>query len=1011
MAQLRPIRFENYTTENGLPQNSGYSIAQTPEGFMWFGTQDGLCRYDGTHLVVYKNEPGDSLSLCANQINALCTDTKGNLWIGTSQGVCIYNRLTDHFELPSAYWHTDKQADHLNATGLLQVDDDHLCVVTADKGLFLLQKNKKEHVVFFSGPVEKLSLGEIKKNGQNRICIISGNDLQQYNGQAFEPLLLHQYAGMPDKDFEISHFLFAKGFLWLSTTHHGLLKVNLVEKTVVEKIDIGNKQWHFTKNELTDLLLDHDGNMWVGTSADGIYKYNEATAELTNGRYNAGDKFSLTKNYVIALFEDKQGIIWIGTSGGGIAKYDVGRYVFQLVPLSDPKGKPAPDNMVMSLYNAGANGFVAGTQSGGMMTGDRHFANLQFYKNKPNDPASIVNDYVYQTVEDDKDNLWIATVGGLCSFNRLSKKFKSYVANGDQLHQDFYCVAFLKEENALVVSGSKGLFRFNLQTKQWTHCKDVNGYLGSHLVFARYLWAVPGKDIVWICSEGLGLLQYNLKTGIFTEYLSVKKSYSTIRHLYKNNDSVWLATDFGLVLMSEKNDRVMKVYDSKAGLTGNVVYAVLPDKSNNLWMSSNHGIFSLNLATQKLKNFDEGYGLQGAEFNTAACCTDEAGHLYFGGINGINYFLPQEIPVNNYSSAPLITCISVMNSPLTGHGNVAYLQTLELPYNKNFISFEYANPNYSHTDNNVFSYRLQDIDADWVKAGNKTFATYTNLPPGKYTFAVKAANNEGTWSNKTASVTIIIHPPFWAMWWFRTICLLAAIAFAGWLYRLRIKNIRRLANVDRQLSVFEMKALHAQMNPHFIFNCLNSIKEMILLGETANASTYLSSFAQMIRDTLDQSKETFVSLEQSLNHLRRYIEMEEIRIEDFSYQVKVSSDINTNEVKIPPMLLQPLVENAIWHGLQMKATNKILKIEVVKEDDKICFLIDDNGAGFNQTGKQQKPAGVNASVAIKNIQQRIHLLNQKFKTDCSLTISDKTEMGMNGETGTVAKLVITGDLV
>ena len=150
----------------------------------------------------------------------------------------------------------------------------------------------------------------------------------------------------------------------------------------------------------------------------------------------------------------------------------------------------------------------------------------------------------------------------------------------------------------------------------------------------------------------------------FRHAQSVNNNYSTIRHLYKNNDSLWLATDFGLVLMSEKKTCVLKVYDSKAGLIGNVVYAILPDKNNNLWMSSNHGIFRLNISTQNLKNFDEGYGLLGAEFNTAACCTDDAGHLFFGGINGINYFLPTEIAVNTYTTGPLITGITVMNNPL-----------------------------------------------------------------------------------------------------------------------------------------------------------------------------------------------------------------------------------------------------------------------------------------------------------------------------------------------------------
>ena len=1008
-AQVAPLRFENYTTENGLPQNSGYSIAQTAEGFMWFGTQDGLCRYDGYKLHVYRKKNGDSLSLCGNQVNALHTDKEDNLWIATSEGVCIYNRLNDNFESVSVFLQFNSTIDKLNTKDLLDDADGNMWVVTVNEGLFFLQCKQKKVTPFFTGLLEKLSLGEIKKDEQKNICISTRADIYRYNGKYFDPLQLKDITGVPAEELFINHFLFTNGELWLSTLGLGLLRISLSQKKLIAQVNTQNKIWQLDKNEMSDLLQDKSNNIWVGTISNGIYKYNYTSNQLSNGHYSASDKYSIRKNYIIALFEDRQGIIWIGTSGGGIAKYDPGRFAFQIVQLTDNKGKPSPDNMVMSLYNTGSDGFIAGTQSGGIIKADREFGNMQFLKPGTANTKSILYDNIYQVDNDDKGNTWMATWGGLCCYSPGNNSFKGYTEKTDMLHREFYSIAFLEEENALLVSGAKGLYKFYLGNKTWQTCNDKNHFIENNIINGRYMWKERGTKNIWICSEGSGLLKYDFSAGLFTEYPQINKQFPTIRHLYKNGDNIWLATDFGLVLISEKKGTILKVYDTRSGLPGNVIYAILPDKKNNPWISTNYGISHLDLATGLFKNFDESYGLQGAEFNTAACCTDEKGRLYFGGINGINYFLPQDVPVNSYTASPIITGLSVMNNPVIKKGNIVFLKAIELPYNQNFISFEYANPNYSHTANNTFAVMLKGIDDDWIKVGNKNFASYTNLPPGKYMFMVKAANNEGKWSEQIASFSIIIHPPFWATWWFRILYISVALILAIWIYRQRIKNIKRQTEIDKQLSVYEMKALHAQMNPHFIFNCLNSIKEMILEGENANASRYLSTFAQMIRETLEQSKHTFISLRQSISYLERYIQMEKIRIDDFSYELRIDSNINTTEIKIPPLLLQPLVENAIWHGLKSIKGNKSLKIELKKENDKVCCIIEDNGQGINKSKNDNLKLN-NESTAINNIRERIALLNEKFNIECSLVIMDKADLDKATGSGTIARLLIPFDI-
>ena len=1004
-AQVTALRFENFTTENGLPQNSGYSIAQTAEGFMWFGTQDGLCRFDGYRLKIYKHIQNDSLSICGNQVNTLFTDYKGNLWIGTPNGVCIYLFHTDQFTSPAAYLGYACEADKLNTQFIMEDSDKNIWVVTANQGLYLLNNHDKKTSRFFTENPDKLSLGEIKKDEQQRICITNGNDIYRFNGVDFTALQIKNTKGFPRDGLTISHFLFTNKELWLASLNHGLIRINSSTNKVIEKIDSRNKTWQLKNNEITDLLRDSKNNIWIGTVNNGIYKYDFTNGQLANGCFIASDKYSIRKNYIISLFEDKQGITWIGTSGGGIAKYDPDKFFFHQVLLTDQLGNQAPDNMIMGLLHIPGKGFIAGTQSGGIIEADSAFGNLTFFKNNPTYKQTLFHDNVYQMLHE-KGLTWMATWGGLYSYNIEKGIFNRHKEIADNVHSKFYSIAGITEENTLFLSGTKGLFAFNMLENKWQTCNDKAKYLENRVINGRYMWREPGKTIIWICTEGEGLLEYDYKEGTFRNFPLLTKNHKTIRHLYKNKNMLWLASDQGLIVLDEISESIKKIYDKRHGLPGDVIYAILPDKKGNLWLSTNNGISCFDIQKEVFKNYNESNGLQSAEFNTASCCSDEKGRLFFGGINGINYFLPTDITYNSYITPTLITGISVMNKPFTANGNASYLKKIELPYNQNFISIEYSNPNFSHTANNSYVYMLKGIDKDWVDAGKSTVATYTNLPPGKYLFQVKAANNEGSWNKEATTMTIIIKPPYWATWWFRSLYI-SLLAVLLMLYvSQRIKNIRRRAELDKQLSTYEMKALHAQMNPHFIFNCLNSIKDMILQGENKNASRYLSSFAQLIRETLEHSKHTFISLQESITHLERYIEMEKIRFENFSYHLEIDKNINLNEIMVPPMLLQPLVENAIWHGLRQNQGEKTLNIIIRKSNNNICCIIEDNGPGINHSKDIRQINKEIESTAINNIYKRISLLNEKFNMDYSITITDKSTDEKYKEKGTVAEIII-----
>jgi LytS/YehU family sensor histidine kinase len=304
-----------------------------------------------------------------------------------------------------------------------------------------------------------------------------------------------------------------------------------------------------------------------------------------------------------------------------------------------------------------------------------------------------------------------------------------------------------------------------------------------------------------------------------------------------------------------------------------------------------------------------------------------------------------------------------------------------------------------------FAYRLKNKkDSNWIDAGTQSNILLTNISSGDYKFQIKVYAYDNKWPERTKELEIIILPPFWQSWWFITLLASLIVVSAYGVHKRRLNQVREKATVDRQLMELEMKALHAQMNPHFIFNCLNSIKEMILHDEKQNASRYLSKFAQLIRITLEESRQPFITVAQCVDHLRQYLEMEKIRFDRFSYDIEVEPGLATNEIHIAPMLVQPLVENAIWHGLQKQPGEKKVNIRFSRRQMQLVCEIDDNGIGMRQAQEHNLMSRkTHQSVGIRNIEERLHVLNEKYKMNCKLAITDKSELG-NKSSGTLATL-------
>lgn len=321
---------------------------------------------------------------------------------------------------------------------------------------------------------------------------------------------------------------------------------------------------------------------------------------------------------------------------------------------------------------------------------------------------------------------------------------------------------------------------------------------------------------------------------------------------------------------------------------------------------------------------------------------------------------------------------------------------MKLAYWQNFFSFNFSAQAYSLGKETQFRYRLQGFD-DWVETYDRNYANYTNVPGGKYVFQLQAANNEGVWNSQVLSVPVVIATAWWTTWWFYVLLGITVLGLSGWLYKRRIGQVKQREYVrsefDKKLANVEMSALRAQMNPHFLFNSLNSIDSYIIKNESKKASEYLNNFARLIRLILQNSRSNYISLKDELETLELYLQMEALRFKGkFGYELDVPAGLDTSSIDIPPMLIQPYVENAIWHGLmhQQDVTGGKVKVSIREKEGMLLCIVEDNGIGRKKAMElKQKRSGISRrSMGMIITQDRMEIINKLYDTQTAVQVTD-----------------------
>ncbi len=814
-AQKDNIHFQHISIEDGLSQSSVYCIFQDSRGFMWFGTEDGLNKYDGYNFIIYRNDPTNPNDLSYNFIKSMCEDKSGALWIGTyGGGLNKFNREKNQF----THYLADPDVPNSLSNNYISVvfeDQFGAIWIGTDNGLNQFDPQSETFVHYHSDPADSTSLSANKVLSimEDKLGMLwIGTDGGGLNKFDRKMKVFSRYQHDPvDKNGISSNSVYSiyedkSGLLWIGTSH-GLEKFDPQIQSFIH-YQINPDDPHILKdNFITAIYDDNYGNLWIGTNRSGLFKFNQEKEQFVQYEYNPNDPNSLSNNEIFSIFEDRSGLLWIGTRTG-LNKFDRERKPFIHYYSNPNNNNSLSNNYVRAIYEDRSGQYWIGTY-GGLFLFDREKEQFIHYKNDPNNPKSLSNDFVYSIYEGEFGSLWLGTYGGLNKFDREKEQFYSYTAdpeNPGSISSNLVRVIYADHDGFLWIGTEDGLNKFDRQTGQFTQYKHKPDDLSS--LSNNFIYSILEDYLgeLWIGTIQ-GLNKFDREKEQFIQYFSdpddpTSLSNNEVLSMYEDKSHVlWIGTPAGLNVF-DRTTETFTYYTEKHGLPNDLIYAILEDGEGNFWLSTNKGLSKFDPVKEKFKNFDVKDGLQSNEFNLGASFKNKNGEMFFGGINGFNVFYPDKIKDNSFIPPIVITDFKLFNesvligpdSPLKKH--ITETKEIVLSYQENIFSFEFAALHFSVPEKNQYAYMMEGVDGNWHNLGAKRYVPYNNLPAGHYTFRVKGSNCDGVWNEEGVSLKISITPPYWQTGWFKTAVIFSVLLMLVAFFQNRTRTIR---NRNKQL--------------------------------------------------------------------------------------------------------------------------------------------------------------------------------------------------------------------
>lgn len=799
------LKFSHITADQGLSMGVVNCILQDSRGFMWLGTQDGLNRYDGYNVTIFKNNPVDTNSLSNNFIYSLFEDKEGILWIGTNGGgVDAYNLSTGKIKHFKSSVYDKNSISNNNVRSIIQDNEGNIWFGT-DEGLNRYNKKTNTFTRFLN---DKNNPHSISNNGA--WCLRQGSDgniwIGTYGGglNRFNPKTekFDSFLQLDEKGrlkFENSNkvrsiFEDKDGIFWIGTYGEGVEIFDPKTAKFLKNLKNNHGENNsLTNDRVTSVSEDEHGVIWIATYGGGLDLYYKKTGKFIHNTMNEKNPSSINSNQLKCLYHDNIGSVWIGTEGGGVNIYFRASSKFKHIKKRDDIANSLKSNVVLSLLEDKDGLLWIGTGNGGLTTLDRETDTYTHYPQLSN----ANNNSVLALYQSKDEKIWVGTWGGgLNSYDKKTKKITSYKIFREFSNATIVCIFEDNNSKMWVGTYGGGLFSFDPQKEIYTNY-TVNSGLSSNNI---YCITQDDKGNIWAGTEGGGVNVLNTATGRVTLYEREEKSNSissnTVNHIFIAQDgTVWLATTNGLNHFDPKTEHFEHYYE-KDGLPNDYVYCVMPDSKGNIWMTTNKGISKLDLRKENIngeafRNYDVNDGLQGMEHNQGAFFKSKKGEMFVGGVNGFNAFFPEKIEDNPNPPPVRIISYKRFGKEVELDTMIYDKKVLELSWRQNFFSFDFVALAYQMPGKNKYSFKLEGVDENWSPPGTQRYASYTELRGGDYIFRVRAANNDGVWNDEGTTLFIRINPPFWQTKWFYALCVLIVIGgFWGFL-KYRTSTIKR----------------------------------------------------------------------------------------------------------------------------------------------------------------------------------------------------------------------------
>lgn len=958
-AQNSDLLFKNITIDNGLSQNSIVDIAQDSLGFMWFATQDGLNRFDGQNFRIFPEIFDDITSPTYSQLGKLFAS--GNkLWFVSKGGnLKVLDLCTEDIHP------VERLGKEMALPPVSTIHEDgfgNLWIGTFEFGVYRWNFEKKSYTVYSENEELVNSLAgnhvqSIFEDSENNIWILTNKGVTKIGADNTRNYLKGLNTNVLTQD--------KTGRLWLGTFGEGLFK---------KEPGAGNFEIveQFGQEEIRkDLVIeaihaDSAGNIWIGTYGNGLFLLNNKLKDVFHYMPERRNPFSIGFQDILSIKEDNEGAIWVGTDGGGVSYYNSHFHNFKRLT-----GEDVPEEIsirqIRAITTDKDNGIWLGTSGKGLTYLSPNLDEARTYHLKPYEPGISNYNRIVSLFVDNEGDLWIGTHGnGLLVKDRktgnIKKWFFSTTPSSPEYIPDntIWDMTDAGPGRIFAATRNAGVLLLDKETgleKSFPPLNDSEESTGKNNI--RSIVKINDSILALGSEEGpiylLNIFSGNYENIVNPLIVETLKEEVGIKSLYYHKRYLWAGTaGRGLLVTHLKTGKTTSV-TSAQGLPNGMIYGIIPEGENIVWLSSNKGLIRLTykfsdkaLKVQKIQSYTVEDGLQSNEFNTGAYHLSDNGKIFFGGINGLNFFDPKEIPHTRKNREVVLTGAMVDNNPLQTDSLITYKSRVNLPYHKNSISFNYTILDFLSPETMNYEYKLEGYEEQWIHAGKRQYTAYTNLPPGDYTFKVRPAEN--IISNATpASLGISISAPFWLKWWFFILLFLFISGALYLFYKYRINQLLEVQRVKNNISADLHDDIGSRLTSiHF----LSAISKQKMTSDT-EAKQFLEGIDEEVQASAEALNEIVwnikmddESLEDIVAKMRRYAG-EAFDTSGIEYSVEIDSDFSGKKMVMQKRREIFLIFKELLNNVRKHAKANVVKIEISIRENMFYMAVSDDGEGFD----------------------------------------------------------------